>query len=148
LVFIFKAWKRTFSKRFSCCKSKILKSFSSLQNEKTRVWSVFHIYKMKEHVFEAFLIFTKWKNTVLNSQFINVSVFHFVEMNKASKTVFFHFVEMQNRFENVFFFFIFVRMKFDSKTCLSFCRDEKRFKTCFPFFLNMKNASKTCFFIL
>ena len=78
-LFIFTRMKEGSSKRFLCLQMKkknkwFLKCFACLQ---TRSASVFHLKKskdvleaifyvcklMKNHVFEAFCIFTKWKNT-------------------------------------------------------------------------------------
>ena len=46
-------------------KNMFLKHFTSLQNEKPRFLNRFLVYKMRKHVFQAFFIFIKWKNTIL-----------------------------------------------------------------------------------
>ena len=68
-----------------------LKNFSTLQNEKTHFWGVFHLYKMRKQVFEAFFIFTKWKNTFSKH-------FHLYKMKKHVFEAIFIFTKWKSKF--------------------------------------------------
>ena len=48
---------------------------ASNKQDKIRFWNVFHVWKIKKNVFEAFFMFTKWTNIFLKR-------FHFYKMKR------------------------------------------------------------------
>ena len=114
--FIFTKWKTYFRSSLHVYKMKnrLLKRFSSLQNE-----NMFSILKLS--------LFQKKER--FKNMYGHVSVFYFVSVKNSSKMCFFLFCEFKNSLQNVLFYF---------------CQNERRFKTFVILFAKTKNASKMC----
>ena len=116
--------KHIFEAIFMFIKFKIrfLKSFSCLGNEKSRFWSVFHIYKIKFTLFLAFFMFTKMKITFLKRfsclqnektrfwstfhvykmEIMVLKRFHVYKMKKHDSEAFSSFKKWRTYFRNIF----------------------------------------------
>ena len=139
----FKNNKNTFLKHFSCLRNEkhIFEAFFIFTKWKTYFRSSLHVYKMKnrllkrfsslqnENMFSILKLSLFQKKRTLQKHVRSCIGILFCKCKKQFKNVFFLFCEFKNSLQNVLFYF---------------CQNERRFKTFMILFAKTKNASKMC----